>query len=217
MLFGLFASLLGVGYAFAKDKQKFNNMNANAVRMYGRGINESIDDMAITNKYFWEIKNYFDQRHSFYMHNQDNILNSEYYKTCQNYKDAEIVSRNFYGAKCLTENEYLEWCAGMMSFDDVFKKYAPEYPKLYENTLGGLGYLDGFHSSVAFSDIGRALARKELYRLGFLPAHMNTMDCKLDGKNLYFYNGCGYCSLGASAWDEYDWRAEKFKYNHHIF
>jgi hypothetical protein len=42
---------------------------------------------------------------------------------------------------------------------------------------------------VCLATIARALARKEVYRLGFKPSHMATMTSPLHGHGLYFYTG----------------------------
>ena len=209
MLFGLFASLLGVGYAFAKDKQKFNNMNANAVRMYGRGINESIDDMAITNKYFWEIKDYYDERYDYYKNNQNIVKTNDYYKTYP-----------------------LQQCIICMSYDDMFKKYAPDFLRWTSNphTDSRFDFLtkDSFcfstqraYCHLSFGYISRALARKEVYKMGFLPAHMNVMGGKFEGQNLYYLNGSGYgagcCEKFPSDYDKIDWWSQEDKYGKQFY
>ena len=195
-LLGLLLCGLGMGYAVHKDNQKFANMNKEATRLYGRGINESIDDMAIENKYFREIKSYFDERYEHYINDKDYIMN------CTNIKD---IHRND-----VTLEQLQQFYAGDLAYDDMFRKYAPDYVELYGMNPGTP------YNCVAFSDIARALARKELYRLGFCPSHMANMNCKLGGKALYFYNGVGtYARLGPSAWDSVNWDANSFKYHHH--
>ena len=193
-LLGLLLCGLGLGYAVHKDNQKFANMKREATQLYGRGINESIDDMAIANKYFWEIKKYFDERYDYYINNKDYIIN---------HTNITEVNR-----PDITSEHLQQHYAGFLAYDDMFRKYAPDYVELYGISCGEPD------SSVAFSNIARALARKELYRLGFCPSHMANMNCRLDGKNLYFYSGAGsFGRLGPSAYGTVNWDVNKYKYH----
>ena len=72
-LLGLLLCGLGLGYAVHKDNQKFANMRADAVSQSGRGVVESIDDVSITNRYYREVKKYFDDRYNYY-NNKDYLI-----------------------------------------------------------------------------------------------------------------------------------------------
>lgn len=192
-LLGLLLCGLGMGYVVHKDNQKFANMKKEATQLYGRGINESIDDVAIANKYFHEIKRYFDERYDYYINNKDYITN---------HTNIGEINRSD-----ITPEQLQQHFAGALAYDDMFQKYAPDYVEHY----GMPGDPD---TPVAFYDIARALARKELYRLGFCPSHMANMNCALGGKKLYFYTGIGtYGKLGPSEYDLIDWEREPYKYH----
>lgn len=196
-LLGLLFCGLGLGYAVHKDNQKFANMNREATRLYGREINESIDDMAIENKYFREIKKYFDERYEHYINDKEYIMN------CTNIKD---IHRND-----VTLEQLQQFWAGDLAYDDMFRKYAPDYAKFHDMVFGTSS---NAYSYMAFAQIARALARKELYRLGFCPSHMANMNCAIGGKNLYFYDGVGtYGRLYPSAWESTNWDINPFKYH----
>lgn len=193
-LFGLLLSGLGLGYAVYKDNQKFANMNREATQLYGRGINEHFDGESLTNKYFRELKKYFDERYEHYISDKDYIM--------------DHTNINEIYRPDITPEHLLQHYAGFLAYDDMFNKYAPDYVKLYN--MNGSPY-----SAYAFAYIGRALARKEAYRLGFKPAHMANMNCKLGGQSLYFYNGCGECEYFPSEWESTKWDKEPYKYNYH--
>lgn len=200
-LLGLLLCGLGMGYAVHKDNQKFANMNREATQLYGRGINESIDDMAIANKYFWEIKKYFDERYDYYINNKDYIIN---------HTNIKEVNR-----PDITSEHLQQHYAGFLAYDDMFRKYAPDYVECHNKVYSISRRPD---SQTSFSEIARALARKELYRLGFCPSHMANMNCRLGGDNLYFYTGVGtYGRLGPSAYDTVKWDANPYKYHDYSF
>lgn len=193
-LLGLLLCSLGMGYAVHKDNQKFANMRTDAVRELGRGVVESIDDVAITNRYFREIKSYFDERYERYINDKDYIMN------CTDITD---VRRND-----VTLEQLQQHYAGWLAYDDMFSKYAPDYVELYGMNSGTP------YDCVAFSNIARALARKELFRLGFCPSHMANMNCLLGGQKLYFYSGVGtFGRLGPSEWNYISWDKNPFKYH----
>ena len=192
-LFGLLLCGLGMGYAVHKDNQKFANMRADAARELGRGVVESIDDMAIGNKYFREITKYFDERYEHYINNKDYIMN------CTNITQVKRYD--------ITPEQLLQHYAGGLAYNDMFRKYAPDYVELYG--LGSTPYCPN-----AFGNVARALARKELYRLGFCPSHMANMNCVLGGKALYFFDGSGtFGRLWPSEWKRVNWDANSFKYH----
>ena len=200
-LFGLLLSGLGIGYAVHKDNQKFANMRANAIKLNGRMDFDNFDDTAVTNKYFWELKNYFDERYDYYISHKDFIINETNFKR---------VNR-----PDITKEQLLQHFAGSLAYDDMFAKYAPDYEQCHDEVYGTSCESK---TDCAFSEIARALTRKEAYRLGFLPSHMQNMSCKLNGKALYFYNGVGnICRLGSTDWDKVQWDKEPFKYNCHGF
>ena len=204
-LLGLLLCGLGLGYAVHKDNQKFANMNREAVQLYGRGINEPFDDESLQNKYFWEIKKYFDERYDYYINNRDYISN---HTDIENGFDFRVV-------KPEELDKLQQYYAGFLAYDDMFRKYAPDYVKWFCDPLDTYTSNNTPYNQVSFSNIARALARKEAYRLGFLPAHMANMNCKLGGKTLYFYTGCGnVCQHGPTAYDSVDWEKEAIKYNH---
>ena len=200
-LLGLLLCGLGMGYAVHKDNQKFANMKRDATQLYGRGINEPFDDESLQNKYFWELKKYFDERYDYYINNRDYIIN---------HTDIADVRRND------VDNEQIQqYYAGFLAYDDMFRKYAPDYVKWFCDPCDVYTSINTPYNQVSFSNIARALARKEAYRLGFLPSHMQNMNCKLGGKTLYFYSGCGnICRLGPTAYDSVQWEKEPIKYNH---
>ena len=208
-IFGLLLSGLGLGYAVHKDNQKFANMRANATRLYGRGITESFSDDhgdALMNKYFWELKKYFDERYDYYINNRDYIMN---HTDIKDVKRPDISPENL-------QQHY----AGSLAYHDMFCKYAPDYVKWMSDPLPPSDWYDNkIYSCIAFSDIARALARKDVYRQGFLPAHMHNMNCRLEGKALYCMNGCSVdlCGLGPSAYDSVNWERERFKYHYYSF
>ncbi len=201
-LLGLLLCGLGMGYAVHKDNQKFANMNREATRLYGRGINEPFDDEALKNKYFWELKKYFDERYDYYINNRDYISNH-----------TDIEDKVAFRYVKPEEFDKMQQCyASFLAYDDMFKKYAPDYARYHCEVFGALNEPN---TTSAFSNIARALARKEAYRLGFLPAHMQNMNCKLEGKALYFYEGVGnVCRLAPTAYDSVQWESEPIKYNH---
>ena len=191
-LLGLFLCGLGMGYAVHKDNQKFANMRQEGIKLYGRGVVEPFDDMAIENRYFREIKWYFDERYEHYINDKDYIMN---------HTSITDVRRND-----VTPEQLLQHYAGFLAYDDMFRKYAPDYIEVCDT--GNSLYLAN-----AFGYIARALARKEAFRLGFKPAHMANMNCKLGGKSLYLYQGVGACEYFPSEWYSTNWEAEPFKYH----
>lgn len=173
-LLGLLLCGLGWGYAVHKDNQKFANMRADAVKQSGRGVVESIDDVSITNKYYREVKKYFDNRYDYYINNKDYIMN---HTNIKNYIGRDDIERN--------ADELQQLFAGWLAFEDLCAKYAPDYVKCAEEIHHCLDH----YSPGCLADIARALARKEVYRLGFKPSHMATMNSPLRGKGFYFYSG----------------------------
>lgn len=204
-LLGLLLCGLGMGYAVHKDNQKFANMKREATQLYGRGINEPFDDEALKNKYFWELKKYFDEQYEYYINNRDYISNH-----------TDIEDRLAFRVIKPEELDKLQqYYAGFLAYDDMFRKYAPDYVKWFCDPCDVYTSNNTPYNQVSFSNIARALARKEAYRLGFLPSHMQNMNCKLGGKTLYFYSGCGnICRLGPTAYDSVQWEKEPIKYNH---
>ncbi len=205
-LLGFLLCGLGLGYAVHKDNQKFANMNREATRLYGRGINEPFDDETLKNKYFWELKKYFDERYDYYINNRDYIS-----------KHTDIEDRfTFRVIKPEELDKLQQYYAGFLAYDDMFKKYAPDYVKWFCDPCDVYTSDNTPYDHISFSNIARALARKEAYRLEFLPSHMANMNCKLGGKTLYFYSGVGnVCRLGPTAYDSVQWEKEPLKYNHH--
>lgn len=201
-LFGLLLSGLGLGYAVHKDNQKFANMNREATQLYGRGINESFDEESLLNKYFWEIKKYFEERYDYYINNKDYIIN---HTNIKNINRPDITPEHLY-----------QHFAGSLAYDDMFQKYAPDYVKWFCHPCSVYTSNNTPYDYVSFSNIARALARKEAYRLGFKPAHIENMNCAVGGKKLYFYEGTvGECIYGPSAFNNVQWDKEPFKYNCH--
>jgi len=173
-LLGLLLCGLGVGYAFHKDNQKFAGMRADAIKQSGRGVVESIDDVSITNKYYREIKKHFDDRYNYYINNKDYIM---HHTNIKNYIGRNDIERNL--------DELQQLFAGWLSYEDLCAKYAPDYVRLAEE----ITHLLDHYSPGCFADIARALARKEVYELGFKPSHMATMSSPFYGQGLYFYTG----------------------------
>ncbi len=199
-LFGLLLCGLGWGYAVHKDKQKFANMQADAVRESGRGVVESIDDVSITNKYYREVKKYFDDRYDYYINNRDYIMSNTNIK---NYIGRDDIDRSL--------DELQQLFAGWLAYEDLCAKYAPDYVRLAEQVT----HMTDHYCPGCFADIARALARKEVYRMGFKPSHMANMNCRLDGKGLYFYTGTFGSAMDAPT--EYDYNRlsneNPFKYH----
>jgi len=199
MLLGLLMSALGLGYAVHKDKQKFANMRNEFIKLKGRMDFDNFDDAAITNKYFWELKRYFDDRYDYYINNRDYIMN---------HTNIKEINR-----PDITPEHLQQHFAGSLAYDDMFKEYAPDYVKCHNEVYGTSCEAN---STVSFLNISRALARKEAYELGFLPSHMQNMNCKFGGKALYFYSGVGNtCRLGTDDYNKVQWDKEPFKYNCH--
>ncbi len=179
-LLGLLLCGLGWGYAVHKDNQKFANMRADAVRQSGRGVLESVDDKSITNKYYREVKGYFNERYNYYINNKDYIM-----KNTNIDAQIERLSRMSHDFKEKYSLEQIQQSyAGWLSYEDMCAKYAPDYVK----------YAEGIHASrcpyspETFASIARALARKELYKQRFKPAHMATMSSPINVSGLYFSN-----------------------------
>lgn len=175
-LFGLLLCGLGWGYAVHKDNQKFANMRADAVRQSGRGVLESVDDKNITNKYYREVKGYFNERYNYYINNKDYIMNHTNI-------DSQMTSTPFRKVE-YTLDELQQSYAGWLAYQDLCAKYAPDYVK-HRESIFALGCP---YSPETLASIARALARKELYKQGFKPAHMATMSSPINGYGLYFSN-----------------------------
>lgn len=199
-LFGLLLCGLGLGYAVHKDNQKFANMRANAIRESGRGVVESIDDKSITNKYYREIKKYFDDRYNYYINNRDYIMSNTNIK---NYIGRNDINRNL--------DELQQLFAGWLAYEDLCVKYAPDYVKLAEEITHRLDH----YSPGCFADIARALARKEVYKMGFKPSHMANMNCQLSGKGLYFYGGTWGAAMDAPTEYNYNRLANENPFKYH--
>ena len=75
--------------------------------------------------------------------------------------------------------------AGWLAYEDLCAKYAPDYK---EEAKRIYSWMNPYNPG-CFATIARALARKEVYRLGFKPSHMATMSSPLNGHGLYFYDG----------------------------
>lgn len=177
-IFGLLLCGLGVAYAFHKDNQKFTGMRQEAVRTGGRGMYEPLDTRSIANKHYREIKRYFEERYNYYMNNRDYMYENTNLKR-QVEQIPYYKSRNY---KYVKAEEFEQMCAGYLAREDVIKKYAPNYLKR-ENCCDEQLYK--LSSNVVLSDIARALTRIEMYKMGFKPAHMHTMQSPLYGDNLY--------------------------------
>ena len=175
-LLGLLLCGLGMGYAVHKDNQKFANMRAEAVRQSGRGVVESIDDVSITNKYYREVKKYFDDRYNYY-NNKDYLINHTNIESQMERLPLKNIKWSF--------EELQQLFAGWLAYEDLCAKYAPDYKQEAEKIYSWRNP----YSPVCLSTIARALARKEVYRLGFKPSHMATMTSPLNGHSLYFYSG----------------------------
>lgn len=176
-LFALLLCGFGIWYAFHKDKQKFANMRENAIRTSGRGVVESIDDVSITNKYYREIKKYFDERYEYYINNKDYLINHTNLESQFKQLPLKKIEWSF--------EELQQVFAGWLAYEDLCAKYAPDYKgeakKIYS-------WINPYNPG-CIATIARALARKEVYRLGFKPSHMATMNSPLHGQGLYFYSG----------------------------
>ena len=175
-LLGLLLCGLGIGYAVHKDNQKFARMRADAIKQSGRGVVESIDDVSITNKYYREVKKYFDDRYNYY-NNKDYLINHTNIESQMEQLPLKKIEWSF--------EELQQVFAGWLAYEDLCAKYAPDYK---EEAKRIYSWMNPYNPG-CFATIARALARKEVYKLGFKPSHMATMSSPLNGHGLYFYDG----------------------------
>ena len=198
-LLGLLLCGLGMGYAVHKDNQKFVNMNREATRLYGRGINEPFDEKTMTNRHYRELKRYFNERYNYHISDKDYIMNHTNIKK-------QMAGWNL---ECSLE-ELQQAYAGWLAYEDMCAKYAPDYVKFANQ----IHHSTNQYSPVCFSLIATAMTRKEAYKQGFLPAHMQNMNCQFYNAQLYFSRGCG--GVGMEAPTEYSYesldRENSFKY-----
>lgn len=176
-LLGFLLCGLGIGYAFHKDNQKFTNIRKNAVKELGRGVYEPLDTRSMANKHYREIKRYFDERYNFYINNRDYMYNNTNLE-----RAVENRTHRWSNYKYKTAEEIEQMCAGYLAREDVISKYAPNYLKR-ENCLDLRLY--EISSYELLSNIARALTRVEMYKMGFKPSHMHTMQSPLYGERLY--------------------------------
>ena len=173
-LLGLLLCGLGMGYAVHKDKQKFANMRQEAIRTGGRGMYEPLDTRSMANKHYREVKRYFDERYNYYINNRDYMYD--------NTKLEFIIEHRAPWQKYKKKEDMEQLCAGQLAREDVINKYAPNYPKrknccdLFPSEINSYNLL---------SDIATALTRVEMYKMGFKPSHMHTMQSPLYGDELY--------------------------------
>ena len=89
-------------------------------------------------------------------------------------------------------------------------KYAPDFVRFAESISHSLNH----YSPECFSLIATALTRKEAYKMGFKPSHMENMNCQFYNAQLYFYRG--YSGVGMEDPSEYSYdsldRENPFKY-----
>ena len=205
-LLGLLLCGLGWGYAVHKDNQKFANMNREATRLYGKGINEPFDEKTMTNRHYRELKRYFDERYNYYMNNKDYIM-----KNTNIEAQIENLSRISYEFKEKYRLEQIQQSnAGWLSYEDMCAKYAPDYVKFAESISHSLNH----YSPFCFSHIATAMTRKEAYKQGFKPSHMQNMNCQFYNAQLYFYRGCSGVGMENPSEFNYDSldRENPFKY-----
>lgn len=199
-LLGLLLCGLGMGYAVHKDNQKFANMNREATRLYGRGINEAFDEKTMTNRHYRELKGYFNERYNNYMNNKDYIMNHTNIEKQFSYDLKEKYSLD------QVQQSY----AGWLAYEDMCAKYAPDYVKFAESISHSLNH----YSPACFSHIAVAMTRKEAYKQGFKPSHLENMNCQFYNAKLYFYRG--YSGVGMEDPTEYSYesldRENPFKY-----
>lgn len=199
-LLGLLLCGLGMGYAVHKDNQKFANMNREATRLYGRGINEPFDEVTMTNKHYRELKRYFNERYNHYMNNKDYIMNNTNIEKQFSYDLKEKYSLD------QVQQSY----AGWLAYEDMCAKYAPDYVEFAESISHSLNH----YSPACFSNIAVAMTRKEAYKQGFKPSHIENMNCQFYNAKLYFYRG--YSGIGMEDPTEYSYenldRENPFKY-----
>lgn len=202
-LFGLLLCGLGLGYAVHKDNQKFANMNREATQLYGRGINEPFDEVTMTNKHYRELKRYFNERYNHYMSNKDYIMNNTNIKRQMEQLPYDLKAK-------YSLDQVQQSYAGWLAYEDMCAKYAPDYVKFSEGITHRLNH----YSPVCFSLIARAMTRKEAYKQGFKPAHIENMNCQFYNAKLYFYDGC--VGVGMEEPSEYSYesldRENSFKY-----
>lgn len=177
-LFGLLLCAIGWGYVVHKDNQKFANMRKEAVRTGGRGMYEPLDTVSMANKHYREVKKYFDERYNYYINNRDYMYNNT---------NLECAVKNrthccWYDYKYKTAEEIEQMCAGYLAREDIINKYAPNYLKREKCLDLELYKISSYE---LLSNIARALTRVEMYRMGFKPSHMHTMQSPLYGERLY--------------------------------
>lgn len=173
-LLGLLLCGLGWGYVVHKDNQKFANMQQEAIRTGGRGMYEALDTRSMANKHYREVKRYFDERYNYYINNRDYMYDNtnlefiiEHRSPCQEYNKKEDME---------------QLCAGQLAREDIINKYAPNYLKR-ENCCDLQLYK--ISSYELLSNIATALTRVEMYKMGFKPSHMHTMQSPLYSDGLY--------------------------------
>lgn len=191
-LFGLFASLLGIGYAVHKDNQNFANMKSNFEKTYNvNGSAMDWDETAAANRYFRELLKYFEEKFYLYVNQPEYIMTHR--KTKEFWDNIEPDKKEY----------ELRRNASYLAYMDVINKYAPEYLRYYDQ---GYKCLIGMADSVGkpnypkvwsirtLTNIARGKARLEMYEKGYLPSHMGTMSFPLRCPELYFYDGGGRVS-----------------------
>ena len=176
-LLGFLLCGLGIGYAFHKDNQKFANIRKNAINELGRGVYEPLDTRSMANKHYREVKRYFDERYNYYINNLDYMYDNT---------DLEFIIEHRAPWQNFKKKEDMEQlCAGQLAREDVINKYAPSYLKREGCCDLQLYKISSYE---LLSNIARALTRVEMYKMGFKPSHMNTMQSPLYGDRLYHLN-----------------------------
>ncbi len=202
-LLGLLLCGIGMGYAVHKDNQKFANMKREATQLYGRGINEPFDEKTMTNKHYRELKKYFDERYNHYLNDKDYLTNHT--NIIKQFEQFPIKRLNH------SLDELQQSYAGWLAYEDMCAKYAPDYVKFAND----IHYRRNQYSPVCFASIATAMTRREAYRQGFKPSHIENMNCQVYNAKLYFYRG--YTGVGMEDPTEYSYEKmsneNPFKYH----
>lgn len=202
-LLGLLLCGLGIGYAVHKDNQKFTNMNREATRLYGRGVNEPFDEKTMTNRHYRELKGYFNEQYNYYMNDKDYIMKNTNIKIQMSNLPDDLKQK-------YSLDKVQQAYAGWLSYEDMCAKYAPDFVRFAESISHSLNH----YSPECFSLIATAMTRKEAYKMGFKPSHMENMNCQFYNAKLYFYRG--YSGVGMEDPSEYSYESldkeNPFKY-----
>ena len=147
MGFGLFLASLLFGGARAINNHVEQEKRQKEYRdTWGNGTVSYVDEVNLCNKYYDELLKYFEERFNYYLNQPEFIINKfqlsqrlsednpyDNYERCFLYK-SEMTPEGKW-ITLYTKKDYLiRGYSGYLSYEDVIKKYAPNYKELYDET-----------------------------------------------------------------------------------